>query len=144
MESVTLGPTALWSRSTLNKFSSSVLIKEEKIITGSVESSPKVAYLKWDGSSLSSRLGGFCIEGTSVDNKCFSSTNSSSFENLVVGSKYPMHSRLAWSFIFLMSKWVMHASNGYMRCPSRNISLVSLSTASMQKQSSLSIGYIIA
>ena len=95
MESVTFGPTALWSRSTLNNFSSSVLIKEEKIITGSVESSPKVAYLKWDASSLSSRLGGFRIEGTSVDNKCFSSTNSSSFENLVVASKYPMHSRLA-------------------------------------------------
>ena len=134
-------PNTAWSHSTLRNFSSSALVREEKIMTHGIELSPKNAYLKWDQSSLSSSLGGFFMKGTGVDGKYCSSINFSSFENAVVAYKYSTHSLVAWSSAVFVTEGVMHASNGNVGCPSWNISLVSLSIASMWKQSSLSIGY---
>jgi len=39
-------------------------------MTVNVEFSPKYAYIKWDSNSLSSSIGGGCIEGTSIDGRC--------------------------------------------------------------------------
>ena len=46
------------SRKILSNFSSSTSLKDLLIIIGKVESWPKKAYLKFDGSGLSSSLGG--------------------------------------------------------------------------------------
>ena len=55
----------LWSCSALNNFSSSTPVKNEEIITGSIEFSQNV-YLRCDGSCLSSSFGVSCMDGTSV------------------------------------------------------------------------------
>jgi len=62
--SATVYPIAiLWSRSTRKSFSSSSPVREEETITGSVEFSPKNAYLRCCDNSLSSNLGDFRMDG---------------------------------------------------------------------------------
>ena len=56
----------LWSRSTLNNFSSSTSIKDAEIITSKVEDYPRYAYFKWLGNGFCSNCGGFSNEGTDL------------------------------------------------------------------------------
>ena len=56
----------LWSRSTLNNFSSSTYVKDVEIITGRVEDCPRYAYLKWLGNGFCSNCGGFSNEDTDL------------------------------------------------------------------------------
>ncbi|CAL8152355.1 unnamed protein product [Prunus armeniaca] len=53
----------LYSFKTHKSFSSSMTVKSEAMITGSVSDSPKKAYFKCSGDGLSSSFGGFSTEG---------------------------------------------------------------------------------
>ena len=56
----------LWSRSTLNNFSSSTYVKDVEIIISKVEDFPKYAYLKWLGNGFYSNCDGFSNEGINL------------------------------------------------------------------------------
>jgi len=57
----------LWYRNTRKSFSSSSPVIEEEIITSSVEFSPRYAYLRCVGNSLSSSFGASYMDGVKDD-----------------------------------------------------------------------------
>jgi len=57
----------LWTRDTHKSFSSSSPVKKEEIVTGSVEFTPKYAYLKCDCNSLCTSFDASCMDGVKDD-----------------------------------------------------------------------------
>jgi len=56
----------LWVFNISNNFPSCSASRFEKIITGNVSLSPKYAYFKFWGSGLSSKVGGFSMDGNGM------------------------------------------------------------------------------
>ena len=96
----------------LSNFSSSTSLKDLLIITRKVESWPKKAFLKFDGSGLSSSLGGSF--GGDVGWHDFKSSTFGCIEGGMSGvaSKYLSHSLTSSSLNLTGVEWVRHTSSG--------------------------------
>ena len=65
----------LYSLRTHNSFSSSSRVKLDEMTTGKVDPSPIKAYFRCVGNGLSSKFGGFSIEGIGLGSLCSRSLN---------------------------------------------------------------------